>query len=444
MVMALYQYRKHMFLKKRYTLITIALSIFFTTQSITESSILFFSSGIFFTSHSFWIPIAFSMSFINYWFLIYALFCKNWMRLYHYKWAYFMEKSKWKSIIAPTNAPRNWWLRHQHNYGNFRWITKYVAMLCGVLMIVSVVTTFAAPYFVVIPVALLILLGAMPIFFVVFKTYYKNADYYFADVFCIGWESKMQLFSLMAAVLVQLVSIIPVVLLGDAATPYVAVTGNSFLSMFSITIMCYFSTIGVIKRNTLLKSSDGASRIELTQILKSKPAIKVFCGHLSREFSIELMCSYIEFHQYQCYLMEMFDIKELETVHLSEFAGDLVVSSIISDDDDLTADDGGMETGNLPMLKAKWKAYRLFNKYVRCGSAYEINVDYDLRSQVDTFFFNDNWEIFSAFENVQPKDLLLVFERCKHEMIKLMIHSLDRFQTKNDENYKMLARLVQT
>ena len=56
------------------------------------------------------------------------------------------ENGQWKSLISPDcdtgDAKRNWFLRHIHNYGNFKWITIRMGVIVILLMIISYILWF--------------------------------------------------------------------------------------------------------------------------------------------------------------------------------------------------------------------------------------------------------------------------------------------------------------
>merc|ERR1711902_199515 len=72
------------------------------------------------------------------------------------------------------------------------------------------------------------------------------------------------------------------------------------------------------------------------------------------------------------------------------------------------------------------KASRLYRKYIRIGSEFEININYSLRKQLmDRFDTQSN-----SNSNEQRDELHSVFDKCCKEMTKLLRFSLTRFKTK--------------
>merc|ERR1711933_203868 len=120
-------------------------------------------------------------------------------------------KQKWESIIAPghTDSARDWFRAHHHTYGNFRYVTKRIAILYSFIIAFSIFGRLIVPdIFRTFNLLLFLMFAVIPLFVICFKTYWRNSAFYFADNFHIEWESKMQLFCLLAVVFVQIGGII--------------------------------------------------------------------------------------------------------------------------------------------------------------------------------------------------------------------------------------------
>eukprot|EP01083_Nonionella_stella_P056556 148859_1 len=471
-VRKVYQNRNEMFIQKRYSMITTSLCVFFVVFPLSTAFIV--AVMVFATSTSILVPLSLSLSWISLWFLFYALICKYWIRYYCYKWTYFTLKQKWESIIVPNKHHRsqNWFLSHHSDYGNFRFVTKYIAFIYLLMLILSVLSTFifhykSSPFIgIIIAISSMELFAVIPIIVVVCKTYYKNSDYYFADTFCVGWESKQQLLSLVGMAACGGIATITMGIIGTQYLAHVIVSGTVLINGMCITIMCWCSTIKIIQKNTIYtylehsrdrtdlekshtpsplalsrinsRSRVRSSVITLDNILQKKAAIKLFMNHLTTEFSVELLTSYIEFNQFQQYLMGTFHLEHSNLIQLKSLPSDLAVSSIVARED--THIDG-VEVSDDDILRCKYKAYNLYNKYIAMGSAHEINIAYAERDRLDALFFYNIWQEYKECNNIQHTDLLTLFENCKDEMIKLMKYSLTRFKFQNEEDYEVMCNI---
>merc|ERR1712039_166411 len=147
--------------------------------------------------------------------------------------------------------------------------------------------------------------------------------------------------------------------------------------------------------------------------------------HLSNEFSMELLLSLIEFIQFKLAIqannVNQETTTDTGTFYLTvELAECIPKSSIVVD-----------ETQDFEQ-----KALRLYQKYVRIGSEYEINIHSSLRKHLmDRFDEQANSNVNQAHSPVRrdsndATDLQCVFDECCKEMIKLLGFSLTRFKAK--------------
>ena len=76
------------------------------------------------------------------------------------------------------------------------------------------------------------------------------------------------------------------------------------------------------------------------------------------------------------------------------------------------------------------KAIKIFEKYVRWGSEYEINISYFTRQEVTTKIQSDN------FKKCTMAELFVIFASCEFTMIKLLQPSFLRLR--HTDEYKAL------
>merc|ERR1712154_237642 len=157
--------------------------------------------------------------------------------------------------------------------------------------------------------------------------------------------------------------------------------------------------------------------VNLQEILTNNDHFSSFMKHLSAEYSMELLLSLVEFIQFkQMIKRECTDIEDMDdtvtnlaTINL---ASCVPKSNIVFHDSD----------------SSKTKALRLYRKYVRVGSEYEINVCSVSRSILMDLFENrydsnsdDEWDW-------NGNSLYSLFDDCCKEMQKLLGYSLSRFK----------------
>ena len=153
---------------------------------------------------------------------------------------------------------------------------------------------------------------------------------------------------------------------------------------------------------------------------------------------MEILLCYIELAQYQCFVQSHLNENEMyHTEHTDistvTVADDIIVpsivplSAIIESIENVPNDIDGSESDNMDVIlyNAKIKAHKLFNKYVKCGSEYEINIQYEQRNELQTVL-SDLDGLLKL--NMSLKDLYSLFDDCKNEMVTLLTFSLTRFK----------------
>eukprot|EP00486_Rosalina_sp_Unknown_P009744 CAMPEP_0201594954 /NCGR_PEP_ID=MMETSP0190_2-20130828/192110_1 /ASSEMBLY_ACC=CAM_ASM_000263 /TAXON_ID=37353 /ORGANISM="Rosalina sp." /LENGTH=264 /DNA_ID=CAMNT_0048054761 /DNA_START=751 /DNA_END=1545 /DNA_ORIENTATION=+ len=238
-------------------------------------------------------------------------------------------------------------------------------------------------------------------------------------------------------------------------------------------------------------------RIKLDAILSNDKCLNIFMNHLSREYSMECLLSFIEFDQFQKWI-----IRTANTVLQKHAMG-----SIAEEDEDCQQDDNEdatpdtndsndglilvnqkvdkpkQETNNIARdarlnsipnidtmitlrnvpksiiveaqssLKSdvgvdektlhdvKKKAHLLYEKYIKIGSEFEINIGAGMRKGLIDIL--DNREELMNGEhgrNLRLSDILMMFENPKKEMKMLLQYSFTRM--KSTTRYKKVVLIL--
>ena len=231
--------------------------------------------------------------------------------------------------------------------------------------------------------------------------------------------------------------------------------------------------------------------VSVREILRDNQLIDQFMQHLIGEFSAELLLGLIEFQQFKFHLMEMYGSKifvpELKDDPADTSGGDdnvvLELADTVPKSDivysptvlgfkigskkslsnlstksmsnsrirtDSVPSDGAatmeMATGNanadggelkistqkserFDALNAfQIKALQLYNKYVRRGAEFEINVSCDVRDAMDAFMLTMMQDhIMTGNTSMNPIELASVFDPAMKEMMNLLNDSKSRF-----------------
>ena len=152
------------------------------------------------------------------------------------------------------------------------------------------------------------------------------------------------------------------------------------------------------------------------------------CNDINR-FSMEILLSFIEFNQFQKYLIDNSDIDDSskESLELIQFPSNIPLSEIIESQQTEHHDNHG--DNQLSVFKVK--AHELFKKYIKPGAEFEINIKSDTRNK-GYRLMNDLTEFLDY--NVNVNDLLTYFGSCKEEMHRLLLYSFTRFKSSKEFN----------
>ena len=167
-------------------------------------------------------------------------------------------------------------------------------------------------------------------------------------------------------------------------------------------------------------SSDAATvRVEFKDTLKTESLFNAFMEHLFSEYCAECLLAIVEFTQFKQKIVDENPEIEFENDAL-ELYGSLIKSSIVYRKTDLS------DTINFESV-----GDALYNKYIRVGSEWEINIDYGNRCRYRDLFEN-------GIDTFDAQELYTLFDPCIDTMVSLIIPAFTRF--KNGKKYQMIKR----
>ena len=146
---------------------------------------------------------------------------------------------------------------------------------------------------------------------------------------------------------------------------------------------------------------------------------------------MECLLAYIELTQFQSYIIKQnkdndkIDDNTLKKLKIIIFPSSIPMSKIVEEDTKISK----FNTLKNSAYEYKLKAHKLFDKYIKIGSEFEINLSYQQRnSWMGMMSTTSNlWSFMHA--KVDLNELLITIEQCKKTMTKLLDHSLTRFKT---------------
>ena len=338
-----------------------------------------------------------------------------------------LHNQTWKTLINNT-VKDNWFINNKNKYGNKRFLNK-IAFIWIMSYVLLTIPSRIVTYILdsnndsngVLSVILLVIYGVIiievlvPILFMCYL-YYKIRG--FNDVFRIIYQFKRNAGAALIGFLMWAAVFVVLRNLNDNTSLfyYSMDCVLSLLSWIPFAIITYNDTFWVIKNviNADKISKQKNIKVTLQNVLTNDTAINIFMNHLSQEFSMELLLCYLECNQYKTYVKNTLNIP-IET-QLIQFPDTVPISHIITKyDTDPNITD--------PYIKIKYIASELYNKYVRIGSEYEININYHSRNKLINLIHDNN-----SFLNrdVNDTQLLYLFDDCIKETLLLLGYSLSR------------------
>ena len=177
-------------------------------------------------------------------------------------------------------------------------------------------------------------------------------------------------------------------------------------------------------------------------ITKSNKTYKTYNTKLNR-MSIECILSYIEFIQFQNYLIRQskandYEISQdaLSKCTMLDIAADIPNSALVNQEQITQRSSKEDNAAELELTIWRAKAHELYRKYIKVGSEHEINLAGSERS-----YFSDKMDDIDDFMNsdISIDDLLILFESTKKAMRILLVFSLNRWKRRPSFNQLLNA-----
>ena len=152
--------------------------------------------------------------------------------------------------------------------------------------------------------------------------------------------------------------------------------------------------------------------LSLQSILADDRLLDLFANHLVRDYSIECLLSLIEMQQFKCHIKEQLNVNG--GTEMLELAAKAPRSEVVHKEITLTPD----------LNTLKGIAHTLFEKYVKEGSEFEINIPSRLRQRLQVQMGDrDAW----MANNMNGDELESIFDHAMEEILILLNQSSHRF-----------------
>ena len=386
-----------------------------------------------------WVVIVLSVCLLCLFSCLYFLLTKSWMVFYKYKWTYYTMQLQWSYIInsksAVTSSETNWFIVNHKTYGNLWYVYKLFAVF---FLMGSTIAAAAAALMVYSDFQMIVFIPAATAFACVmilvfgFYTYLIKSTPLLKDTYKIHWESRVHVKCLVTCEFVDILATVAFIVYPSIKIWLFAVVPQNVCLL----AMVYLSTYHLSRlqsQNIGVATKTHLRDITVDMTLANESAIHAFMVHLSKEYSMEVLLSYIEFIQFQKYVTDRLQDEKLRSEVLDktkltdfEFPANIPLSEIIESEQQIVIDvSDSVDVNDMLLNEAKIKAHKLYNKYIDTGSEFEINISAverqkmsDLLSELDDLLTS----------NINLKDLILSFEDCKQEMKMLLGFSMIRFK----------------
>jgi len=403
--------------------------------------------------------VGYGLSMLTTYLTLYFLNVKTWMIYYQYQWTYYALQLKWQMIINtntmvnPMKKDINWFIRHRHGkwpFGKLDFVKKLfgcIHLLFAVVCCLSI--TVFIPYEKSRTVGIILLI-IITLTTLIFYAVIVHKTPPFDDIYSIHRENKVIAPVLLIGLTIYIIfGIVEAYIFERDDNPneeLVMILGNvaqiEILLMW--TLLLYISTIVIINNNVdtredahkqsiqvinlpnLQKNiiSSKLKKVDLGTVLSDKDTIDQFMKYLSREFSMENLLSYIEFTQYMQNVKDSHEVNEeiSEDINLIQFPENVPMSSIVGNQWVLSIND--------KLDNDKVRAHKIYDKYIKTGSEFEINVPWDVRKKCALKM--DDLRTMTDNHTIRADDLFVVFNPCRDEVTKLLNNSLVRFKDETD------------
>ena len=351
---------------------------------------------------------------------------RAWIIYFDIKWALQSQKQEWSIHLDPTQTAESafWFIRHRQDYGSHKFIKTVVLSyylfqaLCWLLMLFFGALSMLINA--IDSILFLIELSCIVIIWIRIPSFY--------DAFGVKEELRYVLICGGSALFVYILWVISRLIVGDnallffiselSATIFVgamAIIFNAFI-LRSKKYSIWQSDLQLAEFITEKESPAGITAVTLLDTLNDEKLIGEFFTHLLKTFSVELLLSYIEFCHFKQLMERDDDFMKglLQTQQTCGLSQTIPSSYIVSD-----KYKGVSSNVERYLLIAE----DLYRKYIEHSTEFQINIRYDTREQIASFF---NECAIDGVENVEYKHkLYTLFDKCSSTVYSLMSSSFE-------------------
>eukprot|EP01084_Bolivina_argentea_P309128 534667_1 len=361
--------------------------------------------------------------------MVIVLIARTWIIYFNTNWALQTETAEWSVHINPEHSVSNsWFIRHRKQFGSKKlifiivityYIFEAIFLLIGIIFFTNIVLFVDICLWIIEFTTLTVIWNKIPPFYDAFLIK-KELQYILriggvALIFYIGYTIKIYAFGY------DLWTFMIAQFLFGSSVAFMGLT----LTGFVFTSQC---------RQLLFEEQviNDRNKYELKDVLENSKLIKQFFKHLSDEFSVELLLSYIEFQQFNVLMKNdeqfMEDIQDLmpkaATMHRTsliqtkisvsrniKLSNELPKSSIVN---------AVYENIETTVEKYALIAKHLCGKYVGYSAEFEINISYGCKQQIESFISKCDRVLINTLTKDDKYKLFTLFWDAEHALLRLM------------------------
>ena len=366
---------------------------------------------------------------------------REWVIFFNIKHGQQMQKHQWCVHIDGSPASAFWFIAHKKDYGSYKFIRRVsiiyylieASIIFASLLIFdeSLITMTISTIFFVFEIVLIVIL------------WLKIPNFY--DTFGVQQELKYVLVLSIPLIGIQAGwSIVETIQPFDDDVYWIFLSIQNIVVCILTAIVCLvFNCYIFVGKYKYLLSENGnnvvatnqSDKLRLVDTLKDEQLIDQFMAHLSNEFSVELLLSFIEFKQFKQLMESDEDFMNEIDVETESLVNDTLCSKLPKSFIVFEAHNDKQ----VNVYKYLWIARDLFGKYVDYSSEFEINISYQQRRQITAFIhemaYNDACILLNQAENLCR--LYTLYDQACDTIYSLMSHSHLRFAKSNQTNILM-------
>ena len=383
--------------------------------------------------------------------------CRIWLISYDLQYLHSSQNQQWKTVIDESYAERDWYLHNRGRWGNKKYVARLGFIYYMITSSIVFVTNWTQSQLGIDQMHVFGLLGlcwfvpvSIPI--VLYVKTPRNLQDLFLFHFEFKWSFIVMIIGASIGAIFLIIFSIGLTTLAWTVLFIIMLYSHTLSSLSTLVIprkvsmMIEWDAEGPTAK-VKMESSSGDFRGTMQAILMSEQKCEAFVDWMYREFSSEVILSFLEFIQFRKFVkaeirktdgvdidedsdpydFDLFDGMPQSTIVYDSFQFDQSVpfpSHLVDVPSDsiksADLDFDGSPTQN-PLIRCKRIAHLLFMKYIDYDAQHEINISGRLR---DKYVEMERME----YDGMDLKQFVTVYDEVISEMMKYQSESYMRFE----------------